>query len=209
MFLTARDRIASIAVVGRPNVGKGLLLNALVGEKRAIVSEVPRTTRGTMEYYSALRSLNAVVRCDIALLVFDAMTGVTPQDRRLAGIAIEEGKGLIFVGNECDIEREHGEFSRVELANAIHDLIPFARFAPIAFLSLKTDHRVGSLLRIVDHVAENLDRRIPAAQLNAVVRDAILAHPAPAGCHLKIYYASQPGTRPPVFVFCCDDPERI
>jgi GTP-binding protein len=231
----------ALAIIGRPNVGKSSLLNALLGEERAIVSEVPGTTRdaidtvftwhqrkirlidtagarkkpeahGAIEYYAALRSLNAVARCDVALLVFDAMTGVTAQDRRLAGIAIEERKGLIFVGNKWDLVREQGaDYSQGELANAIHELIPFAKFTPITFLSAKTHRRLGSLMPIVDRVAQNLDRRIPTAQLNNVIRDAVLAHPAPAagGRLFKVYYASQPATHPPLFLFHCNDPELV
>ncbi len=231
----------SIALVGRPNVGKSSLLNALLGEERTIVSDVPGTTRdaidtlftwhdrtirlidtagvrkkpqahGAIEYYSALRSLGAIARCDIAVLLFDAMEGVTQQERRLAGIAIEERKGLILIGNKWDLVREQsGEYSQGELANVIHDLMPFARFAPITFLSAKTHRRLGSLMPIVQRVAENLDRRIPTAQLNAIVRDAVLTHPAPAigGRLFKIYYASQPETHPPRFLFHCNDPDLI
>jgi len=231
----------SLAIIGRPNVGKSSLLNALLGEERAIVSDVPGTTRdtidtllrwhertirlidtagvrkkpeahGAIEYYAALRSLNAIARCDIALLVFDSMVGVTAQDRRLAGLAIEERKGLIIVGNKWDLAREQqGDFSQNELAGVIHDLIPFARFAPITFLSAKTKRRLGSLMPVVDRVAANLDRRIPTPQLNALIRDAVLAHPAPAigGKLFKVYYASQPGVHPPLFVFSCNDPELV
>jgi len=231
----------ALAIVGRPNVGKSSLLNALLGEERAIVSDVPGTTRdaidtllrrhdrtirlidtagvrkkpeahGAIEYYSALRALRAIARCDIALLVFDSMVGVTAQDRRLAGIVLEERKGLIVVGNKWDLAREQsGEFSQGELSNVVHDLIPFAKFAPITFLSAKTHRRLGSLMPIVNRVAENLDRRIATAPLNAVVRDAVLAHPAPAagGKLFKVYYASQPGTHPPVFVFSCNDPDLV
>ncbi|MBV8333353.1 MAG: ribosome biogenesis GTPase Der [Candidatus Eremiobacteraeota bacterium] len=237
----AAEEELALAIIGRPNVGKSSLLNALLGEERSIVSDVPGTTRdaidtifswhgrkirlidtagvrkkpeahGAVEYYAALRSLNAVARCDIALLLFDAMTGATAQDRRLAGIAIEERKGLILVGNKWDLVREQGgEYSQGELANAIHDLIPFARFAPITFLSAKTHRRLGSLMPVVDRVATNLDRRIATAKLNEVVRDAVLAHPAPAvaGKLFKVYYASQPATHPPIFVFHSNDPELI
>ncbi len=237
---TVEDELA-IAIIGRPNVGKSSLLNAVLGEERALVSEVPGTTRdaidtrfewhertirlidtaginrkpqahGAIEYYAALRSLNAISRCDIAILVFDAMVGVTAQDRRLAGIAIEERKGLILVGNKWDIVREQdGEYSQGVLANAVHDAIPFARFAPITFLSAKTHRRLGSLMPIVAQTAENLERRVQTATLNTAIRDAILAHPPPvtSGRPLRIYYASQPATRPPVFVFHCNDPDLV
>ncbi len=235
------DDELAIAIIGRPNVGKSSLLNSLIGEERAIVSDVPGTTRdaidsifpwhdkkirlidtagvrrkpeahGAIEYYAALRSLNAISRCDIAVLVFDSMVGVTAQDRRLAGLAIEERKGLIIVGNKWDLAREQqGEFSQGELANVIHELIPFAQFAPITFLSAKTKRRLGSLMPIVSKVAENLDRRIPTAQLNALIRDAVLAHPAPAigGKLFKVYYATQPAVHPPVFIFSCNDPDLV
>jgi len=231
----------SLAIIGRPNVGKSSLLNAMLGEERVIVSDVPGTTRdaidtifrwhdrsirlidtagvrkkpeahGAIEYYAALRSLNAISRCDIAVLVFDSMVGVTAQDRRLVGLVIEERKGLIIVGNKWDLAREQqGEFSQGELANVIHDLIPFARFAPITFLSAKTHRRLGSLMPIVNRVAENLDRRIPTAQLNSLIRDAVLAHPAPAigGKLFKVLYVSQVATHPPLFVFHCNDPELV
>src|SRR5581483_1406077 len=230
----------AVAIIGRPNVGKSSLLNALLGEERAIVSDVPGTTRDTVDtllvrgnrtlrlidtagmhkkpeahgaiaYYAALRSLKAIARCDVALLVFDAMTGVTAQDRRLAGLAIEERKGLILVGNKWDLVREQGEFSQGELTNVIRDLVPFARFAPVTFLSAKTHRRLGSLLPVVDSVAANLDRRVPTAPLNAALRNAVLAHPAPAvgGRLFKVYYVSQPAAHPPLFVFSCNEPDLL
>ena len=234
------DELA-LAVIGRPNVGKSSLVNALLGEERALVSQSPGTTRdavdgvfqwrdrafrlvdtagfhkkpqahGAIEYYAALRSLSAIARCDIALLVFDAMTGIMTQDRRLAGIALEEHKGLIIVGNKWDLVREQaGDFSQNELAEVVRESVPFAAFAPITFLSAKTQRRLGSLMPIVAAVAENLDRRVPTAQLNVALRAAILAHPPPAtsGKLLRIYYASQPATHPPLFVFHCNDPELV
>ncbi len=105
---------------------------------------------GAIEYYAALRSLSAIARCDIALLVFDAMTGIMTQDRRLAGIALEERKGLIIVGNKWDLVREQdGDFSQNELAEVVRESVPFAAFAPITFLSAKTHRRLGSLMPIV------------------------------------------------------------
>jgi GTP-binding protein len=230
----------ALSLVGRPNVGKSSLLNALLNEERAVVSDVPGTTRdaidtifqfhehrirlidtagvrkkpaqhGAIEYYAALRSLSAIARCDIAILLFDAMVGMQNQERRLAGMILEERKGLIIVGNKWDLAREQGEFSQGELINVIYEQIPFARFAPVTFLSAKTRRRLGSLMPLVMKVANNLDRHVPTAQLNNVIRDAVMAHPAPAigGKPLKIYYCSQPAAHPPLVVFHCNDPELV
>jgi len=230
----------ALALIGQPNVGKSSLLNALLNEERAIVSDVPGTTRdaidtlftwkgrsfrlidtagvykkanqhGKIEYYSSLRSLKAIARCDVAILLIDAMRGPTNQDRRLAGIALEERKALIIVGNKYDLVRELGEYSQNELANEIHAQLPFASFAPVTFLSALTKRRLQSLMPLVEKVGENLDRRIPTAKLNAVVRDAVLAHPPPiqSGKPLKVLYVSQPQTHPPLFVFHVNDPELV
>ena len=230
----------SIAIIGQPNVGKSSLLNALLGEERAIVSDVPGTTRdaidsifryrdrmvrlidtagvrrkpsvrGSIEYYASLRALSAVARADIVLLVIDSMQGPLAQDRRLAGIAIEERKGLIVVSNKWDLAREQGEFSQAELTEAVYREMPFARFVPVVFLSALTRRRLGALMPAVMTVAANLERRVPTAQVNALVRDAVLAHPPPSigGKALKIFYASQVATRPPLFIFHCNDPDLV
>lgn len=234
------DGELAVALTGRPNVGKSSLLNALIGFERSVVSEVPGTTRdaidtifeyqekrwrlidtagirkkpqqhGAIEYYATLRALSAIARCDVAVLLFDAMQGILAQDRRLAGLVLEERKGLILVGNKWDLAREQGEYSQGELANVIHEQLPFARFAPVTFLSAKTERRLGSLMPLVAKVAENLDRRVPTPELNTIVRDSTIAHPAPApgGKPLKIFYASQPGVHPPLFVFVCNDPKLV
>ena len=230
----------ALALIGQPNVGKSSLLNALLNEERAIVSDVPGTTRdaidtllqwsgrtfrlidtagvykkanqhGAIEYYSSLRSLKAISRSDMVILLIDALKGPTNQDRRLAGIALEERKALIIVGNKYDLVRELGEYSQPELAAEIHAQMPFASFAPVTFLSALTKRRLQSLMPLVEKVAHNLDRRIPTAKLNAIVRDAVLAHPPPiqSGKPLKILYASQPQTHPPLFVFHVNDPELV
>ena len=136
-------------------------------------------------------------------MLIDALKGPTNQDRRLAGIALEERKALVIVGNKYDLVRELGEYSQNELADEIHAQLPFASFAPVTFLSALTKRRLQSLMPIVEKVAENLDRRVPTAKLNAIVRDAVLAHPPPihSGKPLKILYCSQPQTHPPLFVF--------
>jgi GTP-binding protein len=234
------DELA-LAVIGRPNVGKSSLVNALLGHERSLVSQTPGTTRdavdavftwhdhnfrlvdtagfrkrpeahGAIEYYAALRSLGAIARCDIALLVFDAMVGVMAQDRRLAGIALEERKGLIIVGNKWDLVREQtDEYTQNDLAQAVREAMPFVGFAPITFLSAKTHRRLGGLMPIVARVAENLGKRVPTPELNNIIRKAILAHPpsGTGGRLLRIYYASQPATHPPLFVFHCNDPELV
>jgi GTPase len=230
----------AIALIGQPNVGKSSLLNALLNEERAIVSNIPGTTRdaidtlftwkqrtfrlidtagvykkvnqhGSIEYYSSLRALKAIARCDVAVLLIDALKGPTNQDRRLAGIALEERKALIIVGNKYDLVRELGEYTQSDLAEEIHAQMPFARFAPVTFLSALTKRRLQSLMPLVEKVGENLDRRIPTAKLNSVVRDAIVAHPPPihSGKPLKMLYCSQPQTHPPLFVFHVNDPELV
>ncbi len=145
------------------------------------------------------------------LLLIDALKGPTNQDRRLAGIALEERKALIIVGNKYDLVRELGEYSQPELAAEIHAQMPFASFAPVTFLSALTKRRLQSLMPLVEKVAHNLDRRIPTAKLNTIVRDAVLAHPPPiqSGKPLKILYVSQPQTHPPLFVFHVNDPELV
>lgn len=230
----------SLALIGQPNVGKSSLLNSLLGEERSIVSNKPGTTRDaidttfifhdhkiclidtagirrraathrSIEYYSSLRSLAAIARCDVAILLIDSMQGVTAQDRRLAGIALEERKGLVIVANKWDLARELGEFQQSELTEAIYADLPFATFAPVTFLSALTKRRLGSLMPLVLKVADNLERRIPTPALNTVIRDAVMAHPAPGkgGKPLRIYYCAQVAVHPPLFVFHCNDPELV
>jgi GTP-binding protein len=230
----------AIAIIGQPNVGKSSLLNALLGTERALVSDVPGTTRaaldsifpyrdrtirlidtagvrkkpsarGSIEYYASLRSLGAIARSDITLLVLDTMQGPLAQDRRLAGIALEERKGLIIVSNKWDLARAQGEYSQAELSEAIYEQIPFARFAPVVFLSALTHRRLGSMMPAVMKVAENLERRVATARVNALIRDAVLAHPPPMmGTKiLKIFYCAQVATRPPLFIFHCNDPDLV
>ncbi len=239
--LPEADTELALAIVGRPNVGKSSLLNALLGEERSIVSDVPGTTRdaidtlfafeehrirlidtagvwrktkhhGSIEYYASLRSLGAIARCDIALLVMDSMQGILAQDLRLAGMVLEERKGLIIVANKWDLAlQQDGDFSQSELTGVIHEAIPFASFAPATFLSALTKRRLNSLMPLVLKVAENLDRRVPTPRLNAVIRDALYAHPAPGrgGKPLRIYYAAQVATHPPLFIFHCNDPDLV
>jgi GTP-binding protein len=237
--LPADEAELALAIVGRPNVGKSSLLNALLGEERSIVSNVPGTTRdaidtlftygdkpirlidtagvwrktkhhGSIEYYASLRSLGAIARCDIAILVIDSMTGILDQDRRLAGMVLEERKGLIIVANKWDLAlQQDADFSQAELTEVLHEAVPFASFAPVTFLSALTKRKLGNLMPLVMRVAANLDRRVPTPQLNGIVRDAVYAHPAPmrGGKPLRVYYSAQVATHPPLFIFHCNDPD--
>lgn len=228
----------ALALVGQPNVGKSSLLNALLGEERSIVSSMPGTTRdaidtvfmfndhrirlidtagvrrrstahGSIEYYSSLRSLATIARCDVAVMLIDSMRGITAQDRRLAGIILEERKGLIIVANKWDLAQEQGEYQQADLIQAIYADIPFATFAPVTFLSAMTKRHLNGLMPLVMKTAANLDRRIPTSQLNAAIRDAVMTHPAPAknGKVFRIFYCAQVTAHPPLFIFHCNDPE--
>jgi len=205
---TEEESILSLAVVGRPNVGKSSLVNALLGEERTIVADTPGTTRdaidtlftyhdetmrlidtagiwrksrahSSLDYYASLRSYQALERADVVLLVIDSMQGILGQERRLAAAAIEAGAGLIVVANKWDLARELGEFQQAELIEVIRSEIPFAAFAPVTFLSALTRRRLGSLMPLVRKVAENRRRRMPTARVNTVIREAVLAHPPP------------------------------
>jgi len=198
---TTRDAIDSVF----PYRGRTIRLIDTAGVRKK------PTSSGSIEYYASLRALAAMARAEITLLVVDVMRGPSMQDRRLAGLAIDERKGLIIVANKWDLAREQGEYSQAELSDAIYGQIPFARFAPVTFLSALTHRRLGSLMPVVTTVAGNLERRVATGRLNAIVRDALLAHPPPmaGGKALKIFYCSQVATRPPLFVFHCNDPELV
>ncbi|MDA8336659.1 MAG: ribosome biogenesis GTPase Der [Peptococcaceae bacterium] len=227
----------AVAVVGRPNAGKSSLVNALLGEERVIVCDWPGTTRdavdtllvagdrryllidtaglrkrgkisGPLERYSVSRALGAVDRCRVALLVMDALQGVTEQDKRIAGYVLEQGKALVVVVNKWDLAREQGrpvEAFREHLAAEL----PFVGFAPSVFLSARTGRHLRELWPVVDKVAANYARRLSTNELNRLVREAVLQNPPPAshGHRLKINFATQSKSPPPTFVLFVNDPE--
>lgn len=223
------DTRIKFSVIGRPNVGKSSLINALLNEERVIVSNVAGTTRDSIdsvfkyhneefviidtagmrkkgkvfesvEKYSLLRSLKAIDRSDICLLVINAEEGVIEQDKHIAGYALEKGKGLILVVNKWDtVENPNIKDYTTMLRNEFQ----FLRYAPIVFLSALTKKRIHTLMPEVLKVAENIQREVKTSVLNDVINDsyALNLPPSYKGKRLKIYFVHQAGIKPPKFVF--------
>jgi GTP-binding protein len=233
---------AAIAFVGRPNVGKSSLLNALLGEDRAIVSEVPGTTRDAIdtrlqwgrseivlidtagirrrgkvasgpsaERYSTLRALSALSRADVAVLVIDAVEGLTAQDAHVAGYAIEEGKGLVIAVNKWDLVAEKTDRTFDQYVEWIRNEVPFLDFAPIVSISAKTGQRVGRVLELAVDIWAERRRRVSTGELNRVVLAATERTPPPPvrGKRPKLFYATQAGIAPPTFVFFASDGSAV
>ena len=222
------DRL-KIAIIGRPNVGKSSLTNAILNEDRVVVSDVAGTTRDSIntifkyhdeefvlidtagmrkkgkvyeaiEKYSLFRSMNSIDKSDICLLVIDAEDGIKEHDKHIAGYAIERGKGLIIVVNKWDAV-EDANIS--EFKKLVRSEFQFATYAPVVFLSALTKKRIHTLMPEVLKVKENISREIKTSVLNEVIEDAYSLNPAPSykGKRLKIYFVSQTGVKPPKFTF--------
>ena len=226
---TDEDDRLKIAIIGRPNVGKSSLTNAILNEERALVSDVAGTTRDSIntvfkyhdeefilidtagmrkkgkvyesvEKYSLFRSMNSIDKSDICLLVIDAEDGIKEHDKHIAGYAIERGKGLIIVVNKWDAV-ENANIS--EFKKLVRSEFQFATYAPIVFLSALTKKRIHTLMPEVLKVKENIKREIKTSVLNEVIEDAYSLNPAPSykGKRLKIYFVSETGIKPPKFTF--------
>ncbi|HEV7604784.1 MAG TPA: ribosome biogenesis GTPase Der [Candidatus Limnocylindrales bacterium] len=233
---------AAIAFVGRPNVGKSSLLNALLGEDRAIVSEIPGTTRDAIdtrlawgrsevvlidtagirrrgkvangpaaERYSTLRALHALSRADIAVLVIDAVEGLTSQDAHVAGYIIEEGKGLVIAVNKWDLVEEKTDRTFDQYVEWIRTEVPFLDFAPIVSISAKTGQRVGRVLEAAIDIWGERRKRISTGELNRVLMAATERTPPPPvrGHRPKLFYATQAAVAPPTFVFFASDASAV
>ncbi len=228
-----------VAVVGRPNVGKSSLVNTLIKEDRIIVSEVPGTTRDAIdtflkkddktyifvdtsgirkrgrvkagvERYGVARSLKAVNRADVALLVLDATQGVVEQDKKIGGYLQEAGKGLIIIINKWDlIKRDGGKMKEYELL--IRSELDFLSYAPILYVSALTGKGVNRILKLVDDIAAEQEKRISTGNLNGWLNESIYLNPPPSpkGQELKFYYIVQTGIKPPVFVFFVNNPALV
>lgn len=228
----------AIAIVGRPNVGKSSLLNAITGQRRAIVSPVPGTTRDPIdtlvryqdrqvllidtagirrrgrieqgvEKFSVLRAVRSIERSDVVALLIDAVEGVTAQDTHVASYVEEAAKGLILVVNKWDLVEKDTRTAETYTEH-VRRAFSFAPYAPIVFVSALTGQRVQRVLDLALEIQAERRKRVPTAMLNTVIREAVAAHrPAVHGRPLKVYYATQPETSPPTFVFFVNDPELV
>jgi GTP-binding protein len=226
-----------VAVVGKPNVGKSSLVNAILGEERVIVSEMPGTTRDAIdtffevdgkkmvfidtagmrrkskvkediEFYSNVRAIAAIERSDVVLMVLDATQEISEQDKRIAGMAHESGKGIIIVVNKWDlIEKDDKTVNRYR--EKIRNEFAFMQYAPIVFISAKTGQRVRRILELINFVMDQYTFRVKTSMLNELVEEAtaLVEPPGFKGRKLKIYYAVQTGIKPPTFVFFINDLE--
>ncbi|MEY8307973.1 ribosome biogenesis GTPase Der [Erysipelotrichaceae bacterium 51-3] len=235
--LKSYDGMTTFCVIGRPNVGKSSLTNAILREDRAIVSDVEGTTRDAVdtpfryegrdyviidtagmrkrgkiyeniEKYSVLRAVSAINRADVVLFLIDGEKGVREQDKHVAGIAHDAGKGVIIVYNKWDtVEKDDKTMN--EITKKIREEFKFLSYAPIAFVSALTGAKVGNLIPLIDQVHDACTMRVPTNVLNDVIMDAQMMNPPKPhnGKQLRIYYASQVSVAPPTILIFCNEPE--
>lgn len=229
------DEIIKVAIIGKPNVGKSSLVNKILGENRVIVSNIAGTTRDAidsefeneygkyvfidtagirrkskvsenLEKYSVMRSLLAVERADVCLLMIDANEGVTDQDTKIAGEAHEAGKGIIIVVNKWDeYEKENGTLEKYK--KEVYNKLSYLSYAPILFISAKTGQRVNKLFEMINSVASQNALRVSTSVLNQVLNEAIaiVQPPTDKGKRLRLFYMTQASTKPPTFVVFVND----
>ena len=228
------DRI-KVAIIGKPNVGKSSLLNRILGENRSIVSDVAGTTRDSIdsefendhgkyvfidtagvrkkskineriEKFSIMRTLLAIDRADVAIVMIDAKDGVTDQDAKILGEAHEAGKGIIIAINKWDeIDKETGTLEKYK--KDVYSKLSYASYAPVIFISAKTGQRVNNLFELINKVANNNSLRVSTAVVNEVINEAItvVQPPSDKGKRLKIFYGTQASSKPPTFVIFCNN----
>ncbi|MBQ3784197.1 MAG: ribosome biogenesis GTPase Der [Lachnospiraceae bacterium] len=233
------DERPRIAVIGKPNVGKSSIINKIVGEDRVIVSDIAGTTRDAIdtavtyngneyvfidtaglrrksrikeeiERYSIIRTVTAVERCDVAVIMIDAEEGVTEQDAKIAGIAHERGKGVIIAVNKWDaIEKD--DKTIYKYTNKVREVLAFMPYAEILFISAKTGQRLPKLFETIDAVIENHSLRVATGVLNEILAEAVALQQPPSdkGKRLKIFYMTQVAVKPPTFVIFVNDKQLM
>lgn len=231
------EDVIRVAITGKPNAGKSSILNNILGEERVIVSPVAGTTRDAIDTYfekgdnkfllidtagirrrskvyenverfSVIRSMSAVDRADVVLIVIDATQGVTEQDTKIAGIAHDEGKACIFVVNKWDlIEKDNKTMGNFRMS--VREKFPFMTYAPILFVSAVSNQRIGKILETVVQVSAEQNKRVTTSVLNQVIGEAVMLNQPPSdkGRRLKIYYGTQTGVKPPTFNLFINDKE--
>ena len=232
----ADDGVIKVAIVGKPNVGKSSLLNRILGEERVIVSNIAGTTRDAIdsefenetgkycfidtagmrrkskvddmiEKFSNMRTINAIERADVCLILVDANDGVTEQDTKIAGLVHEAGKAAIIVVNKWDAVEDKETNTMRDKEAAVRNGLSYMMYAPVVFLSALTGQRVDKLFSVIQEVHTQNTSRITTGALNSVLADATsrVQPPSDKGRRLKIYYMTQAGTKPPHFVIFCND----
>ena len=228
-----------IAIVGKPNVGKSSIINKITGESRVIVSNIAGTTRDAIdtdvkwngkdyvfidtaglrrkskvkeeiEKYSIIRTVTAVERADVVIIVIDAVEGVTEQDAKIAGIAHENGKGIIIAVNKWDAI-EKNDKTVYEYTNKVRDILSFMPYAEIMFISAKTGQRLPKLFDMIDFVIANHAMRIETGVVNEIMAEAVALQQPPSdkGKRLKLYYITQVSVKPPTFVIFVNDKQLM
>ncbi|MCI6422398.1 MAG: ribosome biogenesis GTPase Der [Firmicutes bacterium] len=233
------EEIPRIAVVGKPNVGKSSLINKVLGESRVIVSDIAGTTRDAidtkvewngneyifidtaglrrknkikeeLERYSIIRTVTAVERADVVVMMIDATEGVTEQDAKIAGIAHERGKGIIIAVNKWDAI-EKNDKTIYKFTNKIREVLSYMPYAEILFISAETGQRIPKLFETIDMVLENQTLRIQTGVLNEIMTEAVAMQQPPSdkGKRLKLFYITQVAVKPPTFVIFVNDKELM
>ena len=228
-----------VAVVGKPNVGKSSIINRLIGKERVIVSDVAGTTRDAidtcvrynkkeyifidtaglrrkknvkedLEHYMVIRTVAAIERCDVAVIVIDATEGVTEQDAKIAGIAHDAGKGIIIAVNKWDLVEKDGKTVK-KFEKDIRSVLSFVPYAQIIFISAETGQRLKKLYDLVDKVCGSASTRIATGVLNEIMSEAVALNQPPSdkGRRLKLFYMTQVGIKPPTFVIFVNDKELM
>ena len=229
------DERPKIAIIGKPNAGKSSIINKMLGEERDIVSDVAGTTRDAidtviqkngkeyvfidtaglrrknkikedLERYSVIRTVSAVERCDVAVLVIDATEGITEQDAKIAGIAHERGKGMIIAVNKWDLV-EKDDKTIYKFTNKIREVLAYMSYAELVFISAKTGQRFPKIFDMLDAVIENHAMRVQTGVLNEILTEAVAMKQPPSdkGKRLKLYYMTQVSVKPPTFVVFIND----